>query len=318
MVQTESLSPKRAGKQKPGSLQRYISKGNLFLDALFLPGLLFLVLFNILPMFGLGIAFVDFIPSKGIRGSEFVGFDNFAMLFSLPEIWQVIWNSLRIASLKIFFWFPVPILFAIMLNEVRNKTFKKTVQTFTYLPFFLSWIILAGLMSSVFSLDGVVNSLITLLGGDKIYFLGEPNAFLTLLIVSDIWKGFGWGSIIYLAALTSIDPTLYEAAVIDGANRWKQTVHITLPGIMGMIVLTGVLQLGNILNAGFDQIYNLYNSNVYSVADIIETYSFRMAFEGVPNYTLSTTIGLMKGVVNAVFILSGWHLAHKYSGYKVF
>jgi len=174
------------------------------------------------------------------------------------------------------------------------------------------------LISSVFSLDGVVNSLITLLGGDKVYFLGEPNAFLTLLIVSDIWKGFGWGSIIYLAALTSIDPTLYEAAVIDGANRWRQTIHITLPGIMGMIVLIGILQLGNILNAGFDQIYNLYNSNVYSVSDIIETYSFRMAFEGVPNYVISTTIGLTKGVVNAVFILSGWYLAYKYSDYKVF
>ncbi len=299
-------------------LKKYISNGNIYLDILFLPGLIFLFLFNILPLFGLGIAFVDYIPSKGIFGSEFVGFDNFKMLFTLPDIWKVIWNSLRIAILKIIFGFPMPIIFAVFLNEIRNKTLKKTVQTFTYLPYFLSWVMLSGIISNIFALDGLVNTIINQFGREKIYFLGEPRAFLTLLIASDIWKNFGWGSIIYLAALTGIDPTLYEASVIDGASRWKQTIYITLPGIMGIVVLNGILQLGNILNAGFDQIFNLYNSNVYSVADIIETYSFRMAFEGVPNYVVSTTIGLTKGIVNAVFILSGWYLANKYSDYKVF
>lgn len=296
----------------------YVKKGNLSLDLLFLPGLIFLIIFNIIPLYGILIGFVDFIPTKGIFGSDWVGLENFKYMFSLPDFGRVVWNTFKIATLKMLIGFPIPIIFALMLNELRVKYYKKTVQTLVYLPYFLSWVIMAGIVMDIFGLDGIINQAISAIGIDPIFFLGDNNHFVPLLLGTEVWKGFGWGTVIYLAALTNVDPTLYEAAVMDGASRWKQTLKITIPSIMPIVILNAILNLGNVLNAGFDQIFNLYSPQVYHTADIIDTYAYRLAFEGAANWSMSTCVGLSKGIVSAVLISIAYYISYKHSDYRVF
>jgi len=282
-----------------------------------LPGVALLFLFNYLPLYGILIAFKDFIPSKGIWDSPWVGLTYFNFMLELPDVWQVTRNTIVIAGLKILLGFPIPIIFALLLNEVRKAWFKRGVQTIIYLPNFLSWVIIAGLILDVFSLGGIVNSTLQLIGIEPFYYLGDNRTFPWIIILTDIWKNFGWGTVIYLAALTGIDPSLYESAVIDGAGRWKQTRHITIPGIVPIILLTGILSLGNILNAGFEQIFNLYNPLVMESGDIIDTYVYRVAFNEA-NWSLSTMVGLLKSVVNAILIVIGYWLAYKWAKYRIF
>lgn len=223
-----------------------------------------------------------------------------------------------IAVLKIVISFFIPIIFAILLNEIHNKAYSKFIQILVYLPYFLSWVIFAGIISDVFDVEnGLVNNFLGLFGVEPVYWLGKGSTFIGVLVFTDIWKNFGWNSIVFVAALTATDKHLYEAAVIDGAKRWKQTIHITLPVLKPMIILAAVLSLGGILNAGFDQIFNLYNPLVYDRADIIDTYVYRLAFDGY-DWTNSTIIGLLKGIVNAVLIVGGWRLAKRVAGYSVF
>jgi putative aldouronate transport system permease protein len=315
-----SLKPKGKILRKSTSLKR---KDKLLRELplyfMLLPAVILVGIYSYGSMAGVVIAFQKFVPAKGMFGQQqWVGLQNFNTLFSMPNIWQVIQNTVIIASLKLIGGVIVPVVFALMLNEVKNLLTKRIFQTVVYLPHFLSWIILSGILLNILSpSEGLVNILLSKIGVEPIFFLGNPDVFPATMVASDIWKTFGFASIIYLAALTSIDPSLYEAAVIDGANRWRQTWHITLPGISAMVVLMTVLGLANILNGGFDQIYNMYSPVVYSTGDILDTLVFRLGIEQA-QYSLSTAAGLFKSVVSMIFIIVSYYLADKFTGYRVF
>ena len=246
------------------------------LHLMILPGMIILAIFVFAPLVGSMMAFENYVPAKGLLGSKWVGLENFKFIFSLPDSRQVFLNTLIIAFAKLVLNIIVPVTFAVLLNEIRARFFKKTFQTIVYLPHFLSWVVLATVITNMFSLEGPFNAVIQAVGGSPIQFLADNHWFRKVIVGTDVWKEFGYNSVVYLAALTSIDPGLYEAASIDGANRWKQTIHITLPALMPTMVLMTALNLGNILNAGFDQIFNLYNPIVYETADIIDTYVYRI------------------------------------------
>lgn len=262
-------------------------------------------------------AFQDFIPGKKIWKQEWIGFDNFTFMVQIPDSKQVLFNTLIIASMKIAAGIIVPVTFALLLNEVRIRSFKRLVQTIVYLPHFMSWVILAGIMVNILSIEGIINQIFGLFGVEPIMFLASNTWFRHIVVWTDVWKEFGFGAIIYLAALTGINPSLYEAAELDGANRTNKLVHITLPGIMPTIVLLTTLSLGNVLNAGFDQIFNLYNPLVYSTGDIIDTYVYRIGIVQM-QYGLATAVGLLKSVVAIVLIAISYRLADKLTGYRIF
>lgn len=277
-------------------------KQNIWLYLFLVPGFLYLLIFNYLPMYGIVIAFQKFNVTKGIWGSDWVGFSNFERLFHSRDFLSVLKNSVVLSALRIFWGFPAPIILAVMLNEVRNITFKKSVQTIVYLPHFISWVVLAGMVSFFLAPSGgLVNKVIEVLGGHPVAFLTEPKYFRTILICTEIFKEVGWGTIIYLAAMTGIDPEIYEAAVIDGASRIQRVVYITIPGIATTIVVLLVLRMGSILKNGFEQVFLLQNPLVYSVSDIFETYTYRIGIlEG--GYSYSTAVGIFQSVVGFIMI----------------
>jgi putative aldouronate transport system permease protein len=282
------------------------------------PAVVLVLVYGYAPMVGIVMAFQRVLPGRGIFGSPWVGLDNFAFIVSMPNILQVLWNTVRIAGLKAVAGVVVPVAVALMLNNVTSQAFKRTVQTVIYLPHFLSWVILAGIFVDILSpSEGVVNLLLRQVGLRPIYFLGDDKIFPWTMVGTDIWKTFGFGAIVYLAALTDIDPTLYEAAVVDGASRRQQTRHVTLPGIAGTIIMLSTLSLGNILNAGFDQIFNLYSPIVYRTGDIIDTLVYRI---GIVNYQygVATAVGLFKSVVSLLLIGLAYKLAAKWADYRVF
>ncbi|MFD2331730.1 ABC transporter permease [Cohnella sp. GCM10020058] len=267
------------------------------------PALIYFFVFNYLPMYGIVLAFKDFKITQGILGSPWTGFKYFEKAYNDPNFIVVLRNTLIISVYKLIFGFPVPILFALMLNEVMNVKFKKFVQTVSYLPHFISWVVLGGIFINFFSLEGPVNAIIKLLGHEPILMLADERYFRTILVVTDIFKGFGWASIIYFAAIAGIDDQLYEAAVIDGATRLQRARYITLPMLVPVIAILVILQMGSILDAGFDQIFNLYNTNVYNVADIIDTYVYRKGLTDM-EYSYSTAIGIFKSLVALVLIVA--------------
>lgn len=288
------------------------------LHMLVLPGLLLLLVFSYVPMFGIVIAFQEYKPWLGIMNSEWVGLDHFKYMFEYPDSKQVIINTLIIATSKMAIGLFIPIVFSLLLNEVRHIAFKKMVQTFVYLPHFLSWVILGGILIDILSPNGgIVNNLLGVLGFEPIFFLGDGNWFRFTVVVSDVWKEFGFSTIVYLAALAGVNPSLYEAAEIDGANRWKQTWHITLPGMIPIIIVVGTLSLGNVLNAGFDQIFNLYNPLVYEKGDIIDTFVYRVGFLG-SSFGFGTAVGLFKSIISLIMITISYRLAYKYANYRIF
>ncbi|WP_225418408.1 ABC transporter permease [Lacticaseibacillus daqingensis] len=268
-------------------------------------------------MFGIIMAFQDFVPAKGFFGSPFVGLAHFRYMFSLPDSFAIFRNTIVIAFGKILLGMIVPVIFALLLNEVRVKKFKEFVQTIVYLPNFLSWVVLGSVFTMIFSGSGIFNNFLGMLGLKPVLLLASNKWFQPLIILTDVWKGYGYGTIIYLAAMTSIDPSLYESASMDGANRWKQVLHITLPGILPMIILVGTLNLGNILNAGFDQIYNMYNPIVYQTGDIIDTYVYRMGLQGA-QFSFGAAVGLLKSVISLLLIVISYKLADKFADYKLF
>ena len=282
-----------------------------------MPGMLLLFVFSILPMAGIVIAFQRFVPSKGVSGSAWVGLLNFRYMFTLPDSLRIFRNTLSIAVMKIVFRMIVPIIFALLMNELRSVRYKRIVQTSVYLPHFMSWVVLATPIFNIFSYQGAVNQLIALLGGERILFMSNSAYFRSILVLTDTWKEFGFGTIVYMAAITGIDPTLYEAAKIDGASRFQEVMHIVLPGMMSVIVLMATRSLGNVLNAGFEQIYNLYSPAVYEVADIVDTYVYRVGLLE-KNYSLSTAVGLLKSVISMVLILTSYKLAKRLAGYSIF
>ena len=281
------------------------------------PGLIFVILFSYVPMFGIVMAFQDYIPAKGILESKFAGMENFAYMFSMPESFRIFRNTLCIALGKIVFGTLAAIIFSILLNEIRIKLFKKTVQTIVYLPHFISWVILASVIKNMLNVDGSVNHILMQMGAESINFLGDNTYFPLMLIFTDVWKEFGYNSIVYLAALTSIDPGLYEAATIDGASWWQRVVHVTLPGILPIIFLMSAMNLSNILNAGFDQVYNLVTPIVYESGDILDTWIYRIGLIS-RQYSLGTAVGLLKSVVGLILMLGANEMAKRYTDRKIF
>ncbi|SEM68558.1 carbohydrate ABC transporter membrane protein 1, CUT1 family [Paenibacillus sp. cl141a] len=289
------------------------------LHVMILPGFLFLLVFNYLPIGGIIIAFQKFIPAKGLFGDQdWIGLRNFEYVMNLPSFDNIMWNTFYIAMMKVILGLLVPIVIAILLNEVRHMALKRGVQTAIYLPHFLSWVVLGGIFIEILSPnDGLVNRALQSFGIEPIFFLGDNRWFPNTMILTDVWKEFGYGTIIYLAALTSINPNLYEAAQIDGASRWRQTLHVTLPGMQMVIVLLMVLNLGNLLNAGFDQIFNMYSPMVYESGDILDTFVYRIGLLDA-QFGVATAVGLFKSVIALVLVSASYYIAYKVADYRIF
>ena len=290
MAKTKSIRKKGAFKRE------------LPLHLMLVPGIIFTIIFCYIPMAGMVIAFEKFIPAKGLFGDQkWIGFDNFTYLLNMPGAMSALKNTVVIAFFKIILGLIVPISVAILLNEVRSNKFRRTVQTAIYLPYFLSWVVLGGVMIDILSpSSGIVNQALGFLGIKPIFFLGSNKWFQPTIVMTDIWKGFGFGTVVYLAAITGIDPSLYEAATMDGAGRFQKMWHVTLPGIRMIVVLMCVLSLGNVLNAGFDQILNLYSPQVYA------------------QFGPATAMGLFKSAVSCLFISVSYHVAYKFFDYRIF
>lgn len=281
------------------------------------PGLFFLIVFSYIPMVGIIMAFQDFVPAKGLFRSEFVGLKHFIYMFQLPDIGKIIRNTVVIALGKMIFCTILAIMFAILLNEIRVKFLKKSVQTIVYLPHFLSWVVLASVVTNMFGLDGSVNQFLKWIGLEKINFLGSNSFFPGLIIGTDVWKEFGYSSVVYLAAITGIDPGLHEAATVDGASWWKRILHITLPGMLPIILLMSAMNLTSILSAGFDQIYNLYSPIVYETGDVLDTYVYRIGLVG-RQYSFGAAVGLCRSIVGMVLLLGANGLTKKLTDQKIF
>ncbi|MDR3121498.1 MAG: ABC transporter permease subunit, partial [Clostridiales bacterium] len=300
-----------AARRRAPFLSRKISKKplwrrvweNRLIYLLLLPGLAYFAVFKYVPIYGVQLAFKKLLVNKGITGSPWVGLANFRLLFVDADFWQAVANTLIIAFMQMFIFFPIPIALAILLNEIRLRSFKRVVQTLYTFPHFLSWVIVSGMILNMLAQSGAINNLISALGFSRISFLTDKSGFRQLLVLSLTWKEAGWSCILYLAAITAIDPALYEAATIDGANRWHRILHITWPGISMIVVVTLILRVGYIMDAGFEQIFNIYNPTVYQVADIVDTYVYRITFQRTANFGLSTAVGLFKGGINCVLLM---------------
>lgn len=297
-------------------VQRLKRSGQLYL--IILPAFVATILFSYVPMYGVVLAFQKYNPTKGMFQQEFVGLRYFEKLFGMKDFYQILSNTLVIAILKIVTLLLFSLLLALLLNELKSRRTKSAIQCMLVFPHFLSWIILGGLVKSVFAKTGIVNQLLMVFGlKTPIYFMGDEGWFRAILVISNLWQEAGFSAILYSAAISGVDTTLYEAAKIDGANRLQQTWHITLKSIMPFVVLLAILNLGNILNAGFDQVFNLYNSVVIGSAEIIDTYAYRVGLIG-GQYSFGTAVGLFKSAVSCVLIGFSYLIADKKLGYKVF
>lgn len=296
----------KAGQFKMKSNRKY-----LVLYLMMLPGLLYFIVFRYLPMFGLVIAFKDYNVFRGIWASDWVGLDNFRKLFTSSDFWNVLKNTLKISFVKIIVGFPIPIILAILLNEIKNLSFKKGVQTLLYLPHFLSWVVLGGIMLNLFSpVFGLAGTIFRTFGLAPVNILAQKSTIFGVVILSDVWKECGWSTIIILAALTQVDENLFDAAKIDGANRLKQILYITLPAISGVIILLLILRIGKIMNAGFEQILVLQNSVTREYIDIFDTYVYREGL-GRGEYSFSSTVDMFKSVVALVLVVGADKLSKK-------
>lgn len=271
---------------------------------LMLLGIAFFLVFSYAPMYGIQLAFKHYNIGKGILGSQWVGWDNFTKLFARAEFWDAIRNTVEISVLKLIFGFPVPILLAIGLNEILSNKLRRGLQIILTLPHFLSWVTISGIMIALFSTNGAINGMLAAMGGSSVSWLSNGIIFRGILVFTDIWKEAGWTCIIYMATIAGIDPSLYESARIDGANRFKCALHITWPAIMGTAAILLIMQVGNFMNGNFDQIFNLYNPTVYKAADIIDTYIYRISFLQAADYGVSTAVGLFKGITNCILLLA--------------
>lgn len=321
MSNAKANTPPQADVIRPSPRRTKRNKGSrrtLALDLMLLPAVILTFIFAYIPMGGLVIAFQDYKPWLGFAKSSWIGLEHFQFLFSMPENVQVIWNTLIIAGLKLIGGLIAPLIFALLLNEVRKETFKKSIQTFVYLPHFLSWVILGGILLDMLATKGMINQFLgAVFGLEPIFFLGDGTWFRIVVVTSDIWKEFGFGAIIFLASLAGINPALYEAAEVDGASRWQQTWSITIPALIPIMIVVGTLSLGNILNGGFDQIFNLYNPLVYDKGDIIDTFVYRVGLiDG--KFGFSAAVGLFKSVVGFVLIVIAYRAAYKFANYRIF
>ena len=287
-----------------GHLAKLRIKKSGFLIAMIIPAIVFYAIFCYVPMYGILMAFQKYYPKLGIFGSKWIGFDNFKTIFDDPYFWTVLLNTIKIGTIKIVLAFLGAVTTAILLNELRMRKAKKVIQIIVTFPHFLSWVIIAGFVSSLFETSGSINDLIHVLGGERIMFMTKGNFFLGLIFGADIWKEAGWGSIVYLATMAGIPQDQYEAADIDGATRLQKIWHITLPGIKAVAILLLIMSVGGVLSAGFDQIFNLYNPTVYKYADILDTYIYRETFQSYRNPGIGTAVGLFKSVVSFILVIT--------------
>ncbi|WP_250817015.1 ABC transporter permease [Clostridium swellfunianum] len=319
-VKLNSKTRRKQGMDKhklnfKNKISRFVKDFNnsKYLLLLFLPCLIYFILFRYVPMWGVLVAFKDFQVFKGFAASKWVGFKYFTMFFKSPDAVIIIKNTLLLGLQTLLVTFPIPIIFALILNEVKSSKYKKLVQTVSYMPHFISQVIIVSMVMMFLSpTHGIVNTVIEALGGTKINFMVEAGWFRPLYIISEVWQGMGWGAIIYLAALTSVDPQLYEAAIIDGANRWKQTLYVTLPSIIPTIITMFLLRTGSILEVGFEKVLLMQNPAIYSTSDVISTFVYRQGLVS-GNISYATAVGLFNSLVNLVFVLGANKLAKKYS-----
>jgi putative aldouronate transport system permease protein len=307
-----SLKSTRREKIKGGYKQPWM------LHFMVLPAVLLVFVFSYLPMTGIVMAFQDYKAGLGISGSPWVGLKHFRYMLENEYFLQITWNTLFFACSKIVMNLFIPFIFALLLNEVRNMGLKRGIQTLVYLPHFLSWVTLAGILIDVLAQTGLINQFLSHVFGIKpIFFLGDGNWFRFVIISSDVWKEFGFNTIIFLAALAGINPALYEAAEVDGATRWKQTMHLSIPSLVPIAIVVATLALGNVLNANFDQVFNLYSPLIYQQGDIIDTFVYR---EGLLSgqFSFATAVGLFKSLISLILIIISYRLAYKLAGYRIF
>ena len=307
--------------QKKRSARKYLKKlGNDILRdrvlyIMFLPVILYYVIFKFWPMYGVIIAFKNYNIYEGIANSPWVGLANFKQFFESIYAWRLISNTIIISFYDIVFGFTAPIIFALLLNEAVSLRFKRVIQTISYLPHFISTVVVVSMLVNFLSLNnGMINNILALLGHERIYFMTDPKYFRGLYTAMNIWKGVGWGAIIYIAALSGIDTTLYEAAVVDGAGRFQQIWHVTLPGIRNTIITMFILKIGHLLDVGYETIILMYNSKLYPTADVISTYVYRTGLAtSDPNYSLATAIGLVQAGIGLVLVIFANHLSKKFT-----
>lgn len=303
------VSRKKIGKQIVKRWQVYL---------MMLPVAAFFIVFSYMPMYGIVIAFKDYRPSLGILGSEWIGFKHFEWLFNTAEFPRVMRNTIVISLLKIAFCFPAPLILALFMNEMRFSKLKKGIQTAVYLPNFISWVIIANINYSLFSLNnGVINNLISVFGGTRVNFMTNPGFAYPILIFSEIWKGAGWGTIIYISAMSGINPELYESAKIDGAGRLRMMWSITVPCILPIVLIQFILAVGNVMNAGFDAIFNLYNAGTENIMEILDTYAYKIGIDQ-GEFERSAALGLFKTVVNFALMMGANGVIKKINGYGIY
>lgn len=291
-------------------------RNELPLHLMLIPAVVVIGLFCYLPMFGVVIAFQDFNPLKAFK-SPFCGLDNFRFMLNLPTFWTVVRNTLEISVMRIILGLVTPVVLSLLLNEVRRLGFKKAVQVVIFIPHFLSWVILASIFREMFSLNGIVNTLLERLLGAKVFFMADGGWFRAIILATGVWQGMGYNTIVYSAAIAGTDPALYEAAIMDGAGRLRQAWHVTLPAIRPIIVLLTVLSIGGLLSAGFDQIYLMYNPLVYDSADVLDTFIYRLGMvDG--NYGVSSALSLIRSVVGLLLVGGSYYMAYKVSDYRIF
>lgn len=311
-IQQATLESQPSKKRKKGFNQPWI------LHLMVLPAALMVFIFSYIPMSGILMAFQDYKPALGFFDSEWVGLKHFRYMWENDYFLSITWNTLFFACSKIVLNLIIPFIFALLLNEVRRMGLKRTIQTLVYLPYFLSWVTVSGILIDILAQTGIVNQFLTSVFGIKpIFFLGDGNWFRFTIIASDVWKEFGFNTIIFLAALSGINPSLYEAAEVDGAGRWKQTMYITIPALIPIAIVIATLALGNVLNANFDQIFNLYSPLIYQQGDIIDTFVYR---EGLLSgqFSFATAVNLFKSVISLVLIVVSYRLAYRFAGYRIF
>ena len=290
-------------------LRRLLRDRHLY--ALALPGLVFLILFKYVPLMGLVIAFMNYSPFLGIMDSEWVGLEHFQRFFSNADFFMLFRNTLAINLLNLLFFFPLPIMFSLLLNEVRSEWFKRIVQSIVYLPHFLSWVIIAGICFLLLGSEGVVNKLITAAGMKPMNFLTNPDFFWGLLTAQSIWKEAGWGTVIFLAAIAGVDRQLYEAAIMDGASRTRQAWHITLPAIRNIIVVLLILRVGHMMDVGFEQVYLMSNGAVSKVSDVIDTYVYRLGLQQA-QFSFTAAVGMFKSVIGLILVILANRLSKRF------
>lgn len=312
VLQGGGLHPESPSKRTSAKSNTIINsiKRNYSLILMFLPGFVLFILFHYVPMYGITIAFKNFHLLDGIWGSPWAGLEHFRRLFAGADFTRAFRNTVIIAVLKLAITFPAPVILAILLNEVRQKFARRVIQTVSYLPYFFSWVILGGILFTVLGSDGIVNQWLQTLGLEKVNWMLDANKFYLVAIASAIWQGVGWGSIIYFAALSSIDPTMYEAAVVDGANRFRQIWHVTIPSIMPTVIIMLLLYIGHFLSVGFDQIYNLTTPTNSSAADILDTYVLRRLLS--MDYELGAAAGIFTSIIGLALVITGNRLVKLY------